>query len=309
MSAGPSAPRVARVAWQPIGRPVIEAVGSFGRLDTAAARLAAVVRDLVPAGRAKRALSGSWLGHPVHPMLVVVPIGSWTGASVLDALRGRDSARSTELLIALGVAAAAPAVVTGLHDWSESERRSREIKRIGLLHGATNSTVLALHVASLAQRRRGRYAAGVRLARGGFCLLVVGDWLGGHLAFADGVGVNHATFDDAPREWTRVLDAPGLGDRQPVKARAGGLDLVVVRHEGAIYALADRCSHCGSSLAEGLVAAESIRCPLHDTRFRLTDGAIVRGPSAYPQPVFAARERAGGVEVRVQEKDAGAGVW
>ena len=230
-------------------------------------------------------------------MLVVVPIGSWTGAALLDLVRGRDSGRSTDLLIGLGIAAAVPAVLTGLHDWSESERGHGEVRRVGILHGATNSAALALHVASLAQRRRGEHVAGVRLARAGFCMLIVGDWLGGHLAFAEGVGVNHAAFDDAPRKWTRVLDANRLVDRRPVMAGSDDLDLVIVRCDSAIYALADRCSHCGASLAEGRVVAESIQCPLNDTRFRLSDGKIEHGPSAYPQPAFEARERGGGVEV------------
>ncbi len=239
-------------------------------------------------------------------MLVVVPIGSWTGASVLDLLRGRDSARSTELLIALGIAAAVPAVLTGLHDWADSAQSRSEVRRVGLFHGASNSAALALHVASLAQRRRGRYAAGVRLARGGFCMLFIGDWLGGHLAFAEGVGVNHTAFDDAPREWMRVLDADRLGDH-PVMATADDLDLVIVRRDGAIYALANRCSHCGASLSRGRVVEQSIQCPMNDTRFRLSDGVIERGPSAYPQPAFEARERAGGVEVRARRDDRGDG--
>lgn len=285
-----------------VGGPILDVVSSLDWLDRPAERLAATVRGLVPAGRAKGALSGSWLGHPVHPMLVVVPIGSWTGVTVLDLVRGRDSARSTELLIGLGAAAALPAVATGLHDWAESARRRSDARRVGLVHGATNSTALALHVASLAQRRRGRYTAGVRLARAGFCMLIIGDWLGGHLAFAVGVGVNHAAFDGAPREWTRVLDASRLADRQPLKATADDLDLVIVRGGGAIYALADRCTHCGGSLSRGRLVADSIECPLNDTRFRLIDGAIERGPSAYPQPVFEAREHAGGVEVRALER-------
>ena len=233
-------------------------------------------------------------------MLVVVPIGSWTAVSLLDLVRGRDNA--TELLIGLGIAAAVPAVLTGLHDWSESERSRSEVRRVGLVHGATNSTVLALHVASLVQRRRGEHAAGVRLARAGFCMLIIGDWLGGHLAFAEGVGVNHTAFDDAPHKWTKVLDTHGLGDRRPVKASADDLDLVIVRCDGAIYALADRCSHCGGSLAEGRMVAESIQCPLSGTVFRLSDGEIERGPSAYPQPAFEARERGGGVEVRARQR-------
>lgn len=281
-----------------VGGPILDVISSLDWLDRPAERLTATVRDRVPAGRAKALLSGSWLGHPVHPMLVVVPIGSWTGVTALDLVRGRDSARSTELLIGLGAAAAVPAVVTGLHDWAESARPGSHARRVGLVHGATNGSALALHVASLVQRRRGCRTAGVRLARAGFCLLFIGDWLGGHLAFAEGVGVNHAAFDDAPAGWTRVLDAGRLADRQPLKAGADDLDLVIVRRDGAIYALADRCAHCGGSLSRGRLVEQSIQCPFSDTRFRLIDGAIERGPSAYPQRAYEAREHEGGVEVR-----------
>ena len=282
-------------------RPAIGVIGHLESLDRPAERLAAAVRDLVPAGRVKDVLSGSWLGHAVHPMLVVVPIGSWTGAAVLDLVRGRQGAPSSELLIALGVAGAVPAVAAGVSDWAESERSRRDVRRIGLLHGATNGTALALHVASLVARRRGRYAAGVRLSRGGFCVLTVGDWLGGHLTFARGVGVNRAAFDEAPDAWTRVLAAGRLGDGRAVRARAEHADLVIVRRDGAVHALADRCSHCGGSLASGRLVGDSIQCPRNTTRFRLSDGAIVIGPSAYPQPVFAAREYAGHIEVRAPQ--------
>lgn len=281
--------------------PALGIIGHLDRLDRPAERLAATVRERVPAGRVKDALSGTWLGHAVHPMLVVVPIGAWTGAAVLDLVRGREGARSSELLIAVGVAGAVPAVATGLSDWAESERSRREVRRVGLLHGATNSTALALHVASLVQRRRGRYAAGVRLSRGGFCVLTVGDWLGGHLAFARGVGINRSAFDEAPRDWTRVLDAERLVDGHAVKAVADDAHLVIVRRDGTIYALANRCSHCGGSLSRGRVVADSIQCPLNDTRFRLSDGAIVHGPSAYTQPTFEARQREGDIEIRARQ--------
>lgn len=280
--------------------PAVGVVDRLEPLDRPAERLAAAVRDLVPAGRVKDVLSGSWLGHAVHPMLVVVPIGGWTGAAVLDLVQGRDGARSSELLIALGVAGALPALAAGVSDWAESERSRRDVRRIGLLHGATNSTALALHVASLVARRRGRYAAGVRLSRGGFCVLTVGDWLGGHLAFDRGVGVNRAAFDEAPDDWTRVLAGDRLDEGAAVRVRAEHADLVIVRRSGAVYALADRCSHCGGSLSSGRLVGDSIQCPRNTTRFRVSDGAIVIGPSAYPQPVFEARERAGQVEVRAQ---------
>lgn len=281
--------------------PALRIIGHLEPLDRPAERLAAAVREVVRARRVKDVLSGSWLGHAVHPMLVVVPIGSWTGAAALDLVRGSEAACSSELLIALGVAGAVPAVATGVSDWAESERSRREVRRIGLLHGATNSTVLALHVASLVQRRRGRCAAGVRLSRRGFCVLVVGDWLGGHVAFARGVGVNRAAFDDAPHQWTRVVGADRVGDGHAARARADDGDFAIVRRNGAIYALADRCGHCGGSLSSGRLVGDSIQCPRNATRFRPRDGAIVLGPSAYPQPVFEAREHDGHIEVRARQ--------
>ena len=72
-----------------------------------------------------------------------------------DLVRGRDSARSTELLIGLGIAVGVPPALTGLRDWFERERSRSEVRRVGVLHGATNSTVLAPHVASLVRPRRG----------------------------------------------------------------------------------------------------------------------------------------------------------
>jgi len=77
-----------------------------------------------------------------------------------------------------------------------------------------------------------------------------------------------------------------------------GIELVLVRRNGTIYALGDRCAHRGGSLHEGELLGDCIECPLHGTRIRLDDGSLERGPSAYPQPVFETREHDGRVEVR-----------
>src|SRR5690349_9067538 len=71
--------------------------------------LAAVVRKAVralPLGRGRDALRGLWLGHPVHPVLVQVPIGAWTSAGVLDLLPGES--RAARRLVALGLVSAVP---------------------------------------------------------------------------------------------------------------------------------------------------------------------------------------------------------
>ncbi len=125
-----------------------------------------------------------------------------------------------------------------------------------------------------------------------------GGWLGGDLAFARGVGVNETLFVEAPADWTPALDASMLVENRPTQATVGDLEVVIVRRNGTIHALADRCAHRGGMLHEGELEGDCIACPLHGTRFRLEDGSLERGPSAYPQPVYEARVKDGRVEIR-----------
>ena len=55
-------------------------------------------------------LSGTPLGHPLHPLLVAIPLGSWTSALLLDVL-GEEEAAQT--LTGLGVLAAIPTAARG----------------------------------------------------------------------------------------------------------------------------------------------------------------------------------------------------
>src|ERR1019366_367699 len=76
------------------------------------------VHRAIKAGKFMDVLSGTWLGHPVHPMLVGVPIGAWVGASLRAATpRGAAGARS---LVGFGVVVAAPSALCGIADWSDT---------------------------------------------------------------------------------------------------------------------------------------------------------------------------------------------
>jgi nitrite reductase/ring-hydroxylating ferredoxin subunit len=76
-----------------------------------------------------------------------------------------------------------------------------------------------------------------------------------------------------------------------------------MRDRGELVALSDRCAHRGGPLHEGEVQDGCIVCPLHGSRFRLRDGSVELGPSAYPQPVWEIRARDGRVEVRRPVED------
>jgi nitrite reductase/ring-hydroxylating ferredoxin subunit len=101
-----------------------------------------------------------------------------------------------------------------------------------------------------------------------------------------------------PRDWTTV-DTGELEDGKPTSGMAGDTPVLLLRHDGHLHALHDRCSHRGCELSVGQVEGESVTCPCHGSRFSLRDGSIERGPATARQPVFETRESDGRIEVRL----------
>ncbi len=83
---------------------------------------------------------------------------------------------------------------------------------MGLVHAAANVTALTLYSASLAARLRGRRGRGVALALSGIGALGAGGFLGGHLAFGEGLGVDRTAFDSLPEDWTPTIADAALGE-------------------------------------------------------------------------------------------------
>src|SRR5437764_12051192 len=120
-------------------RVVMDRVGNERKLDDAARSLARVTATIPSKGPVKDALSGTWLDHPLHPMLTDLPIGFWTSAWVLDIVGGKGERDAARRLIGAGVLSAIPAALTGAADWSDTEGRSR---RVGVVHAVVNSSAL-----------------------------------------------------------------------------------------------------------------------------------------------------------------------
>lgn len=274
---------------------------NLSALDGVGKRLGKIVRNAVGPGVLKDTLSGTWMGHALHPLLTDVVVGAWTSANLLDAFGGEDAEAGAERLIGIGIAAYGPTALTGFADWADSEPADDGIRRAGLVHAWTNLTGLALYAASLRARRAGDQRRGKALALAGAGAIGAGGYLGGHLVFRKGVGVDQTAFDAAPdADWTDTLAAEELGS-EPVSAQVGDTPVLLVRQRsGAIASIHDRCSHRGCSLATGDVADGVVECPCHGSRFRLSDGELLRGPATAPQPAFEARERDGRIEVRAR---------
>ncbi|WP_410573753.1 DUF2231 domain-containing protein [Amycolatopsis sp. cmx-4-61] len=160
----------------------LTAVEDVRALDAPAAALARQLRGAagsVPG----RLLRGRWLGHPLHPLVVTVPIGAWLCSALFDLLPGQEEA--ARRLVATGLLTAPVAVLLGLFDYADLDERQR---RVGLAHAAGNAVATALFGASYAARTRGRVARGRVLGALGLAMTSAGGALGGHLAYAQGAG-------------------------------------------------------------------------------------------------------------------------
>ena len=283
---------------RPSGYEVAEKLAQVEALDAPAEAIAKRIRGWVPAGPVKDALSGTWLGHALHPVLTDIPISTWTSALLLDWLGGDRSREGADRLIALGLTAAAPTFASGWLEYADSTAGNQTVKRVGIVHAASNGTAAALFATSLAARRNGARGRGKLLALAGGAALVMGGFLGGHLSFAEGTGVDRNAFEKPPEDWTDVAPESDLQDGRPRCFEVDDVKVLVVRHDGELFALSDTCAHRGGPLHEGEIVDGCVQCPWHSSRFRLRDGAVIQGPSPYPQPVWEARVRDGRVEVR-----------
>ncbi|MEU4564409.1 Rieske 2Fe-2S domain-containing protein [Actinoplanes sp. NPDC023936] len=244
-------------------------------------------------------LHGTKMGHPLHPALVQVPVGAFLSAAVLDLVPGASKAATT--LIAVGTAAVPPAAIAGWVDWSEM---TKDRRRVGLVHAATNLVATALYASSLVARLTGHAARGRALAYAGLSVAGAGAYLGGHLAYAQGAGISHAAPEVAlvPEEWTAVSSLSSLPDRKVTVRKAGDVPVLLYRRGDQVSALIERCSHEAGPLGEGEVIGSGpnacVVCPWHGSTFQLSDGRAVHGPAGNDQPVLPVRVREGMVEVR-----------
>ena len=288
---------------QRLGEAAVKSLESQDWLEPLADRLQRAVVATYQAGGAtgrqiRDFLHGTWLGHPLHPVLTDVPLGAWTLATVLD-LSGRGNRhqdRAADAAIGIGLAGAVGAAVTGMTDWQHTVAEDR---RVGLIHGLLNLSATGLYAVSLALRLRGVRIAGRTIGGLGFTVALGAAYLGGHLVYRKRIGVDHAPRADWD-DFVTALPEGDLRESVPHRVDIRGVAVVLIRRAGRTYALADSCAHLGGPLSEGQDDDVAIRCPWHGSRFALEDGGVLEGPSPFPQPCFDVRVRAGQIEVRAR---------
>ena len=252
----------------------------------------------------KSLLSGTWLRHPLHPLLTDVPVGAWLLTALLDIIwlispsSNAWAARGAEVTVLIGVLAGLAAVATGSADWSDTYGPER---RTGLYHGALNSLATLIYIVSTILRftsSSGDTALAAILGFIGFVILTVGAYLGGTMVFDHGTQVNHTAWEHAPEDYKAVLPVAEATANKLYRVTVGGVPVVLVKLGDKYAALAATCSHAGGPLDEGQLQGDVVQCPWHGSRFRFRDGRPVTGPASIAQPRYDVRVRDGQIEVK-----------
>jgi nitrite reductase/ring-hydroxylating ferredoxin subunit len=146
-------------------------------------------------------------------------------------------------------------------------------------------------------RRRGRQATGIALSLVGATAVGVGGWLGGHLSYALGVGVDTTAFQRGEVDWTFLVEEAEVVAGELHAADLAGVPVVLFRSDDRLVVLADRCTHRGGPLHEGELSEGCVVCPWHGSAFAL-DGSVVEGPATRPQAAYEVRVTDGKVYAR-----------
>ena len=156
-------------------------------------------------------------GHPVHPMLIVFPLGLLATAVIFDMIYlVADNPQWTVVafyMIGAGSIGGLAAAVFGWLDWIAIPAGTRA-RRIGLWHGVGNVAVLALFILSWVLRRESPEApptGAIVAALTGMVIALVTAWLGGELVDRLGVGVDDGAHLDSPSSLSELPAGAGLG--------------------------------------------------------------------------------------------------
>jgi len=237
--------------------------------------------------------------HPIHPMLVSLPIGLWTASLAFDlTAAARDSRRlqdSADDMLLAGLIGALAAAVPGAIDYFAVIPPESSAKKRGATHGLLNVGLTALYGANWLLRSRAserwRRWLGIPLSLVGVGGIMYTGWLGGTLVYRNQIGVDHrgpnATKwrESGPIEGPageavavasmKELEKPG----QTKLVHLNGHRIVVARDDDRIVAFQDHCTHRGGPLADGVLACGVITCPWHGSQFNVETGEVASGPA------------------------------
>jgi nitrite reductase/ring-hydroxylating ferredoxin subunit/uncharacterized membrane protein len=272
-------------------------------------------------------LEGKPFGHPLHPILVHLPIGLFVIGFLLDI--GAFVHPSHYLVVGatatltLGVAFALIASVPGFVDYT-GIRRDHPARSTATWHMVLNLLAVGAYVWSVLLRTTTTHYEptmlrprldGVVLSLIGLGIISVSGYLGGVLVYDDGIAVGRhrrrggSTPLDTIKPATSTRDADGfvpiadvsqLEEHGTLRAEVNGVVMAIAKVNGQLYAFQEFCTHRYGPLSKGCFVGDcQIKCPWHGSQFDMRTGKAVEGPAKVDLKVFEVTVRSGKIAVRV----------
>lgn len=257
--------------------------------------------------------------HPLHPTLVTLPVALWSTSLAYDLVaavsRNRDLQRCADRMLAAGLFGALAAAVPGFIDYTTLSPPESEGQQKATRHMLWNLAAVGLYGLNYALRRgedsRWRRWLAVPLSLAGFGIVAYSGWLGASLVHELqwtvrrlGPNATEAKFGEslvaAPGEYVPVASWDEFGrDGQLKCVQVNGERIVLARSGERIFAFADRCTHAGGPLHDGVfaVGCHQIACPWHGSQFDVETGAVMAGPAAAAIAVYPVRRVGDRIEV------------
>lgn len=266
-------------------------------------------------------LEGKPLDHPLHPVLVHLPIGLWLlsllfdfGTLLIEA--NNLYVRAAFYTMLFGLVTAIIAALPGLADRADI-RDDHPAKRTANTHMVLNLTAVGLYTLSLILRYGALGAEEVPLAP--FFLALVGmgvvsysGFLGGVLVYDEGIGVGrHRRRTPTPEATIRsgvaeaqdglipIAEAAGVADGETLRAEIDGIEMCIANVGGQFYAFQDYCTHRFAPLSEGHFSDHEVMCPWHRSCFDVRTGKVTKGPAKVDLRTFEVVVRDGWILVGV----------
>jgi 3-phenylpropionate/trans-cinnamate dioxygenase ferredoxin subunit len=102
----------------------------------------------------------------------------------------------------------------------------------------------------------------------------------------------------AMSDFVRVASTSDIPEGKMKKVIVGSQQVLVANVKGKYYAIGNVCTHVGGPLDKGILEGHEVQCPLHGSRFDVTNGQVKRGPAARPEPVYDVKVENGSILVR-----------
>jgi nitrite reductase/ring-hydroxylating ferredoxin subunit/uncharacterized membrane protein len=250
--------------------------------------------------------------HPIHPMVVALPIGLWVTSFIFDLIGATSHEQSYFLasfyMIVAGCVGAVLAAVPGVIDLFGAIPPKSSARSRGYIHGSLNTVALLVFIYT-AYRRGGPTATADNIAIAasavGVVLIAISGWLGGTLVYRNQIGVDHRYAnagkykERSVEDFSRpVCNQSELGDGQMMLARVGDERIAVGRCSEGIFAFSDQCTHKGGPLSDGALVGCTVQCPWHGSQFDIKTGRVVAGPAEEKIKIYAIEVRGGEVYVK-----------